>query len=51
MEETNLLELITKDKETIWSYLVGVTSAQFIEDVKTHILRLINKDKIEIKTN
>ncbi|MBI3521162.1 MAG: helix-turn-helix transcriptional regulator [Bacteroidetes bacterium] len=24
---------------------------KFIEDVKTHILRLINKDKIEIKTN
>jgi len=35
MQETNLLELITKDKETISSYLSDVATEQFVEDVKT----------------
>jgi hypothetical protein len=43
MEETNLLELITKDKETISSYLGDVATEQFIEDVKN--LLKINTDK------
>ena len=34
MEETDLLELITKDDESISNYLSDVPTYQFIQDVK-----------------
>jgi len=47
MEETNLLELITKDKETISSYLGDVATEQFVEDVKSLLKNSTDKQVIE----
>ena len=47
MEETNLLELITKDKETISSYLGDVATEQFVEDVKNLLKNSTDKQVIE----
>lgn len=47
IEDTNLLELITKDKETISSYLGDVSTKQFVEDIKNLLKNSTDKQIIE----
>lgn len=47
MEDTNLLEFITKDKETISSYLGDVSTKQFVEDIKNLLKNSTDKQIIE----
>ena len=47
IEDTNLLELITIDKETISSYLGDVSTKQFVEDIKNLLKNSTDKQIIE----
>ena len=46
-EETDLLELITKDGEYVGTYLSDVSIKDFIEDVKRLTIKNIDKVIIE----
>lgn len=46
--KTNLLELITKDKEQISSYLADVATEDFIEDVKNLAKSAADKEAIKL---
>jgi hypothetical protein len=47
METTNLLNLITKDREEIDSYLGSVSPEQFIFDVKSIVIKNFDKKLIK----
>lgn len=51
MEETNLLELITKSRDEIDNYLGCVSPEQFINDVKSLVKKNVNNQAIEETIN
>jgi len=47
METTNLIDLITRDKEEIDSYLGSVSPEQFVLDVKSIVVANLDKKLIK----